>query len=614
MKPLTGTKAWPTLAVYDLEATEWTNIILVCHMDEFGNKVHFDTVAEYLEWLFNTYQGDHVWAHWGGHYDHRFVIQHATRRGWSWETIQSGGQIIIVSIRHPSGRVIHFAESARLLPDSVERIGKTVGLAKLDVDRTNIGTVSRETLIEYCFRDCEIILKGLAHLRDAFAAVGADFAYTLASIASRWVRRSKVLDWFRFYEKDELTGKQVYSKKMLTADTFAMPAYFGGRVEVFRRGTFQGPLYYYDVRSSYPWAMTHELPAYFKQFTTPNKRNITTLRRCGITEATVTVPEDTYLPVLAVRHAGKLIFPTGTFRGRWTNVDLLAAYERGASVEIHGCADFKPLPFLRSFVGTFFGLREAAIKAGDAFKSYAYKIALNSLYGKLVESVERQSIVYGPFYVSRVLRLAARTGELTVKPTSVPGVYGVVRYMDGPFRHVAAGAYVTSYSRLRLLEGLETAKRLGGSVYYCDTDSIVTNVQLDAEPLCGTELGKFKLEATFSEAEFVSPKVYRAVMEDGHTLYKVKGMPVRGLTDAESAQKWSAYLSGEGVQRDGISGFRTDIRRGTIEPRAEVLSRALRGQDTKRRHRGDESLPLFVGPSGAVGEPVDKAGVISESA
>lgn len=34
-------------------------------------------------------------------------------------------------------------------------------------------------------------------------------------------------------------------------------AFFGGRVQLFRRGTFQGPIYRYDMRSAYPWALAN---------------------------------------------------------------------------------------------------------------------------------------------------------------------------------------------------------------------------------------------------------------------------------------------------------------------------------------------------------------------
>jgi hypothetical protein len=591
MKPVAGITEWPALAVYDIEAENWVDVVLVGHVDEFGNRVTFKSIAEYTEWLFTKFQGDHVWAHWGGHYDHRFIIHHATLNGWEWETVQSGNMIIIVTITH-LGKTIKFCESARLMPDSVAKIGKTVGLPKLDVDRSHIEKLTYQEVVEYCLRDCDIVLLGLQSMKKAFKGVGADFAYTLASIATRWVRRSPALKWYRFYDYDRTTKQKVYSKQMLLSDEFAEPAYFGGRVEVFKQGTFTGPLYYYDIRSSYPWSMLHDLPAYFTGFAIPNENIDKALARCGISEATVTVPRDTYLPVLCVRYKGKLIFPTGTFRGRWTNIELVEAKKQGVSIDIiHAQALFTPKPFLRSFVTTFYGLRQEAIDKGDSFKSYTYKICLNSIYGKTVESVERTSVVYGHDTVEKALEEYGtdQNKEEYIKPTNTPGVYIICSVSDGPFRHVSAGAYITARSRLKLLEGMRIALANGGQIYYCDTDSIVTDVEL---PMFSDELGNFKLEETFSEATFISPKVYKATTIKGEKIFKVKGIPVKALDPKESEQRFDDYVSGIAVPKDGISSFIQDINKGTTAPRAFTLERALRKMDSKRIHENGNSLPL----------------------
>jgi hypothetical protein len=591
MKPISGTTEWPVLAVYDIEAVNWVEVTLLCHVDELGNRVSFKNVADYLEWVFAEFKSDHVWAHWGGHYDHRFLIHHATLFNWEWETVQSGNMIIIVSITH-KGRTIKFCESARLMPDSVAKIGKTVGLAKLDVDRSHIEELTDAEVLEYCFRDCDIVLKGLQFMRDAFKSVGADFAYTLASIATRWVRRSPALKWHRFYTYDRATKTREYSKEMLLSDEFSEPSYFGGRVEIFKQGTFKGPLYYYDIRSSYPWSMLSELPAYFKCFDIPSDDIDKCLSKCAITEATVTVPKSTYLPILCVRYKNKLIFPTGTFRGRWTNIELAEAKKQGVIIEkIHAMAIFTAVPFLRSFVNTFYGLRKEAIAKDDAFKSYAYKICLNSIYGKTVESVERTSVIYGPEKVEEALQKYGNNLEKDqyIKPTQTPGVYMVCSLSEGPFRHVAAGSYITAKSRLKLYEGMKLALDSGGEIYYCDTDSIVTNIEL---PSFADELGNFKLEEIFTEATFIAPKVYKATTKNGTKIFKVKGIPVKGLTQEASEKRFDDYISGIPVEKDGISSFIQDLNKGTTQPTAFSLERALRNYDSKRLHNNGISTPL----------------------
>lgn len=630
MKPLFDKNEWPKIAVYDIEATDWVKVVCLCHVDEFGNRQAFSTVEKYLYWLYSPkFKGSHVWAHWGGHYDHRFIIAYATKNeGWSWEAIQSGNLLVIVKLKAPNGREINFCESARLMPDSVAKIGKTIGLEKLDVDRKHIEKLTMKETVTYCFRDCEIVLKGLQYMRDVLESVGADFAYTLASIATRYVRRSEVLEWMKFYEQVEGSkNKWKYSSQMQSADEECLPAYFGGRVEVFKTGTFKKRLYYYDIRSSYPWSMTNELPAYFIG-TFPPPRNINqALSHCGISEATVHIPKGTlYFPILPVRYEGKLIFPEGTFRGRWTNLELAALWERGkhygVKITIHGQWRFEPLAFLKPFVDTFYNLRQEAIDAGDSFRSYTFKIALNSLYGKLVESVDRRSIVYGDMVNEAIQKYGAEALDSSGLP---PGIYAVHTKVEGPFRHVPAGCYVTAYSRLRLLEGMEAAHRIGASVYYCDTDSIVTDKKL---PEYEDKLGNFKLEETLDEAEFICPKVYRLKTTKGKFIYKVKGMPIKGLNDEESKARWDIYTQNinhvaptitkeliEHVRqeleymnkevneenaieylsyKEGLSGFKTDLNHGTVEPSPIKLQRRLNNEDSKRTHMGQDSEPLYL--------------------
>lgn len=606
MRPLKDKAEWPSIAVYDIETTEWINVELICHVDELGNRVHFPSVKTYVDWLWSEFEGQHVWAHAGGRFDHRFLIPEFDRRGWDFRAALSGGTIVLMTVSH-GGRKMFFADSFRLMPSALKAIGKTIGLEKLDVDRGHIENLSKEEQLEYCFRDCDIVLKGLQSMRTALTGVNADFAYTLASVASRWVRRSPSIDFNRFYRAKE--GKLVYSSQMEEADRWSEPAYFGGRCEVFQKGQIPGPIYYYDIVSSYPCSMQFELPLYFLGFYPPPAGTSPSdieryLSYPGITEATVKIPK-MYIGPLCVPLNGRLTFPYGQVTGRWTNIELLAAFKRGVEVIPRGQARFEGVPFLRNFVDTFYNLRKAAKRAKDPFLIYAYKILLNSLYGKLVETLDRSAYVTSRWEIQRAQKRGA-----TVLSTKVPGVYCVQSQEEGPFRHVAAGAYVTAYSRLRLLEGLEAARAAGGDIYYCDTDSIMTNVRLDH--LAGQELGQWQHEYTFADLEIVLPKVYRAtVAETGQVIYRCKGVPiVRENEPADFPEiRWHAFKeyakTGDPemaaiLGRDGLSGFVADINAGTLSPRRQVLLRCLKGGDKKRDWSENQSWPLYVNETPSV--------------
>jgi hypothetical protein len=617
---------WPTIAVFDIEATDWVNVYIVGHVDEFGNKKAFKSIKGYMNWLFWNFNSDIVWAHYGGKYDVRFIIAESVKQHGSWKTFESGGTLVITNVFDPvTKRTIKFCDSARLLPSSVAKIGKMVDLPKLDeeIDRSKMGTHDIEKEIDYCIRDCEIIVKGLQYLRDVTTNVNCDFAFTLASMASRWVRRSDSLDFTKFLQKDDLKKED---EQFLLADEFSQGAYFGGRVEVFKRGKFDFPLYYYDIRSSYPASMLNNLPAYFIKFEPAPKRNTEKslrkyLSHAGITEAIVEIEPDTqYIPVLPVVYKNKLIFPEGKFKGRWTNIELLAALDRGAKITPIVQARYTSKPFLRHSIETFYKLRQNAIDKEDKAAAYIYKIFLNSLYGKLAEMVNRTHTIFGDYeYAESVFSYGI---ENIYPHKGYEGVYEVRVESRGPFRHVAAGAYITAYSRLLLLQYLEQAISLGGNIYYSDTDSLVTDIEL---PKTLDKLGNLKLEETFIESEFLAPKVYRGVLEDGKSMYKVKGIPVtnienRKISQQEQYHRWLAYKNKVYPEvidkpiwnkydtifpntywceeyltsKEGITGFKTDLRKGRIDPQATKLIRVMRNEDSKREHTGNNSKPLIL--------------------
>jgi hypothetical protein len=644
MKPLSDETSWPEFAVFDAEAKKWVEIFRVCHMDEFGGKETFDDFDQYLDYVFSPEFGSNiVWSHWGGRYDTRFVISECVKRRYGWHAALSGSLIVILTVTNDIGQKVKFCDSGRLLPDSVRTIGKTIGLPKLEMDRGEMEKYSDAEVEEYCYRDCEIVLRGLQQLRTALMGIGCDFGFTLASIATRHVRRSPALQWHRFYDRKIINGRKtmVYSQDMLDADSYCIAAYFGGRTEAYKISC--GPstgykmckyrdLYMYDIRSSYPRSMIEPLPAYFKGFDIPKSKAISypgrptvqvqdtqrLLEKCGVSEASIWMPTDPDLfkfPVLPWRNdkATKIVYPllTNGETGRWTNSELLELWKQGRDhglrIEVHNQATFEPVAFLRPFIEQFFELRMLAKARGDEFFSYAMKILMNSMYGKLIETTEKRSVLCGEDIIQAAID---KFGEAAIKQSPFPGVYFQFTEEDGPFRHVAAGAEVTALSRLRLLEGIKYARSQGATVYYCDTDSLILDKPVFGKG--GSALGDFTLEMEIAEAEFYAAKVYKVTSKTGVVKYKAKGLNISDNTltddkfeDEISEERWLAFtapMRGEDrptPKREGIYSFTADLKAGRIHPSAYNLPRQMRNSDTKRVHHQDgDSSPLIWNSTG----------------
>ncbi len=100
---------------------------------------------------------------------------------------------------------------------------------------------------------------------------------------------------------------------------------------------------------------------------------------------------------------------------------------------------------------------------------------------------------------------------------------------------VIVAALVSGYARVHMLQIMQDIHharyrkamvRAGGSVYYTDTDSIVTDYPLHEHTpdMVGSELGQFKLEYEIKEAYFISNKTYCLVLNNGDIVIKCKGV------------------------------------------------------------------------------------------
>lgn len=230
----------------------------------------------------------------------------------------------------------------------------------------------------------------------------------------------------------------------------------------------------------------------------------------GIYRAIVKVPRDCSFPVLPVRRNGSLVFPVGVFSGTWTGIELLKAEEVGTKI----LAIKKGIIF--PYHGNLFHdyiMRLYEIKKSSDRKSMWYlvsKLLMNSLYGKF-----GQSMKYKKFYMNP----SSSALENMIPYDLELGIFyrEVNELKDFMIPEIAT--FITSYSRLTLYKYFEMALNRGGKLYYCDTDSLITDVEL----LTGVELGEIKLEDKIKRGIFLAPKLYAYESEDGSYEVKAKG-------------------------------------------------------------------------------------------
>ena len=437
-----------------------------------------------------------------------------------------------------------FHDSFKLLPMSLKKLSSSFGVehGKLDlweqVQTRYPGEYSDIVdFLDRCHVDDELYLEYLGYDVMSLYEVLEELIKISGIPLDQFVRRISTASLSRFIFKngwkDKLFKNPFGSKtdyELLTSfnyrnslqiEEFLRDAYCGGRTEVFKI-QLNSKAYHYDINSLYPYIMLGEFPIgkpthiddselaehYFETWQR-DKIGI------GFLYCEVYIPYQ-HIPPLPVK-MGKLAFPCGTVYGVWNFEELAYAIDKcGCKITKYYEVVFyeKTYPVFERFINTMIEIKNEGTKTGNE--------ALRT-FGKLLMNVG-----YG--YTGM-----RRDDKTSLRDISEINDHDVIKFADdflgyieipteinAEYIQVAVAATVTARARLQLLETLHYCDAKG-EVYYCDTDSIVTDVKLPDEMVDSVELGKWDLEGEPLKALFLRPKVYAELLED-ETNVKFKGV------------------------------------------------------------------------------------------
>lgn len=493
-----------------------------------GRYRHYTSIASFLDKeLTSANRGKWFYAHAGGLADFQFVLHELVRRHRlgrvriNVEASFSGSSAIIVKVRQGKN-CWHFIDSYWLLRDKLSNIGKFIGLEKGkavstptdDPDEEGItdeeyerrskarkhwyATVPFAELMDYNEQDCLILHNAIHEFQNELLELGGQLQMTVASCAMQLFRRS--------YLKQEIRPDPY-------VNTCATEAYTASRVEKFCDEVQDA--YYYDINSSFPYAMTFPCPGNFKESSRhmPKGEDAIYLADCR-----VTVPEADITP-LPFRHKSRIFFPSGSWRSWFTNIDLELLQEEGGRIErCYEVLHFEPFHDLRSYAQDIYDRRK---KEKDPFKKLVKKYLLNSLYGKFAEKEHKNGLVINP-KVTPITQADMDAQGLTVN--LFPGAWIKEYDVAIAHRHVPIAAHITAIARRTLYRFLALSR----DRHYCDTDGFSTREPWETS----NELGGLKLEKLIADARFDAPKFYlmkgSVLQKDGswknETMAKAKGM------------------------------------------------------------------------------------------
>lgn len=302
--------------------------------------------------------------------------------------------------------------------------------------------------IAYAMRDAEISYKLGLIIRKTDKQFGLDVTFSCASIAEQ-IFRQKFMD-----NPIHLPSKSTVGVALLS--------YHGGR----NWYKYNSPViiknsYEYDIRSAYAWAMA-QLPDFSKgSYIWEDGFNIK--NKFSICKVLFKTDYPTHLSFLG---SGK--YAAGRNVSWITYPELMAIAGYGDFIQkIEKQISFIPeitterSPLCR-FVDVFSNLKISAKKSGDKINAEMYKLILNSLYGKFIQTINKEKTWY-----------MDKQGNVQHKDNWVAA---------GLF-HPFIATLITGIVRARLLE----TERLSNA-YHSSTDSVKTTEQI----ITGDKLGDWE--------------------------------------------------------------------------------------------------------------------------
>ena len=490
-------------------------------------------------------------------------FKYFTDQGWQLDWLYDKGLTYILRIVKDKAKIM-IISSTNYYDCPLKELGDMIGVEKIELD---LKKARGEKLKRYCYRDTEIVCKGIWYyiqfIRDN----------DLGRMAL--TKSSQALTAYRTRFMD----KKIYKHSEQAAFDIERKAYYGGRTEAFRIGEVTGSEFLYiDFNSMYPHVMSkYKYPVKMVMLIEgePDKKYTEFMDRYGlIAEVELDTPE----PAFAVRYNSKLVFPTGEFRTFLCSEGLKYAQSKGYIKRFIRGAFYQMDDIFSGYVDFFYSLRAKYQADDNKVMTKLCKYMHNTLYGKWAEREIVTDMTENPEaggYNRKEIWDAVNGGFWT--ETHFMNQI-IIQHYEGEGSHSmpAIAAHITENARMELWKliqdvGLER-------VLYCDTDSIIIHAEdlhRVKKWIHPTDLGAVKIQDRLGELRIDGAKNYRT-----DKFKHIKGIPdsaeevTPGVFRFDSFQRQAACLSegrDSGVRISSVTReLKHKYNKGVVHPDGTV--------------------------------------------
>lgn len=548
LKPLRSKVKVKDFVVFDTETLGDTSEFYICGIkDKDGFTTYFKKEAAIQHLLDPHIKGLRVCTNLS--YDFNVLFQ--DQPVWfEFKKIMKGSDYVFCSLKR-GHKTITFIDAFSFGSFSVKKQGELVGKGKLGephaFGRKPRNLEELEELLEYNNMDCEVTYDFMRLIQRGINELGGELKATIASSALNIYRHRYMTRNFR-KESSRYPG----INKMIYA------AYYGGRTEAFKRGTFKS-VKIFDMNGLFSWAQLNEYPdPNTARYRSEGNQKMIRLFE-GISTVNITSPllNRPFLPI----HGKKLLFPIGTWTGTYTHKELNFAMSIGYTINkvydtLYYTRTFYPF---NDFITDTYNKR-LGYQAKHSSLERVMKIISNALYGKWgqrrlndIEFIKREP---GMVYPSDYVIGEHMVYKQTPKECNYAHVFPIF------------SVYTAAMARIKMYPYIKDEATI-----YTDTDSVVTAKSYPTS----NKLGELKLEANLKEILVIRPKLYRKLEYDDTVKIKAKGMM---KIKPEGFEK---LLKGLSYEYRKPSKLKTSIRRNIKVNTWQTQSKTADLEDDKRK-------------------------------
>ena len=355
-------------------------------------------------------------------------------------------------------------------------------------------------------------------------------------------------------------------------------SYYGGVTEVYK--PYGKNLNYYDVNSLYPYSALNAMPGLECSYIENIDLNINEYINdmFGFYYCKVKA-SDNYLGLLPYRTSNGLLMPIGEYDGWYFSEELKFAFSKGYDIKvIKGYKFEKKFGVFDKYIDEFYKLKS---NTTDPIERQIAKSLLNNLLGRFGMNIDKSitELVddnrFNELIQYKQIKSVKHIGNRKLVTHGTNVSLNICESHNVDFHKtynnnikynkkeafseqrlhdvsIAISSAVTSYSRIYMSKiKLEILKK--GSIYYTDTDSIVTDVKL-GDVFVGNEIGKLKLEHEIKEGYFISNKTYCFIDSKDKTTIRTKGFNNKSLS-YEDFEKLYKGIDIEAIRTESIRNF-----------------------------------------------------------